>query len=132
MAVRRRVADAMVTCPKTHDPATTVEEIRALFEDDHVHMALIVATNGRLVTTIERADLAATRHSDQVGAAGALAGRTVSASDDLATATEVLLRDGRRRLAVVDDGGRLLGLLCLKRDRTGFCSDEGIRRRAVA
>ena len=132
MAVRRRVADAMVTCPKTHGPETTVEAIRALFEDDHVHMALIVATSGRLVTTIERPDLAAAPHSDQVGAVGALAGRTVSASADLAAATEILLRDGRRRLAVVDDGGGLLGLLCLKRDRTGFCSDEGIRRRAAA
>ena len=71
-------------------------------------------------------------HWDQVSEVGALAGRTVSASDALPTATEMLLRDGRRRLAVVDDCGRLLGLLCLKRDRTGFCSDEGIRRRAAA
>ena len=132
MAVRRRVADAMVTRPKTHGPETTVAKIRAVFEDDHVHMALIIATNGRLVTTIERPDLAALPHSDQVSEVGALAGRTVRASDDLAATTEVLLRDGRRRLAVVDDGGRLLGLLCLKRDRTGFCSDEGIRRRAAA
>src|SRR5918994_4718145 len=106
MAVRRRVADAMVTCPKTHGPETTVEEIRALFDDDHVHMALIVATNGRLVTTIERPDLAAAPHSEQVSEVGALLGRTVSGSDDLAAATEVLLRDGRRRLAVVDDRGR--------------------------
>ena len=49
----------MVTCPKTHSPRSGLEKIRAFFEDDHVHVALIVATDGRLVTTIERSDLAA-------------------------------------------------------------------------
>jgi CBS-domain-containing membrane protein len=132
-ALRRRVADAMVTCPKTHDPAAGVEEIHALFGDDHVQMALIVATDGRLVTTIERSDLAvATSRCRFPGEIGTLVGRTVGPSDDLDAATAVLLRSGRRRLAVVDDSGRLLGLLCLKRDRTGFCSDESILQRAAA
>ena len=49
----------MVTCPKTHSPRSGLEKIRAFFEDNHVHVALIVATDGRLVTTIERSDLAA-------------------------------------------------------------------------
>jgi hypothetical protein len=39
-------------------------------------------------------------------------------------------RHGRRRPAVVDDSGRLLGLLCLKKDGTDYCSDEGVRDRA--
>ena len=34
-----------------------------------------------------------------------------------------LLENGIRRAAVVDDGGRLLGLLCLKRHGNGFCTD---------
>jgi hypothetical protein len=96
-------------------------------------VALIVAADGRLVTTIERPDLAAApSRSRQAGELGTLAGRTVGPSDDLDAATAVLLRDGRRRLAVVDHSGRLLGLWCLKRDRTGFCSDESIRQRAAA
>jgi len=32
--------------------------------------------------------------------------------------------------AVVDDRGILLGLLCLKKDGTGYCSDDGVQRRA--
>jgi hypothetical protein len=40
------------------------------------------------------------------------------------------VRERRRRLAVVDESGRLLGLLCLKKDQCGYCSDEGIRERA--
>ena len=126
-----RVADAMVTCPKTHGPGIGLAKIRALFEDDHVHMALIVAADGRLVTTIERADLAAATSSfAPVAKLGTLIGRTAGPADPLAAATATLLRQGRRRLAVVDHSGRLLGLLCMKKDRTGYCSDEGIRQRA--
>jgi hypothetical protein len=41
------------------------------------------------------------------------------------------VEQGRRRLAVTDEAGRLLGLLCLKKDGTGYCSDDGIRERAA-
>jgi CBS-domain-containing membrane protein len=130
-AADRRVADAMVTCPKTHSPESGLEKVRAFFEDDHHHMALIVAPDGRLVTTIERPDLAAaTPSSALITKLGTLIGRTAGPADPLAAATATLLREGRRRLAVVDDSGRLLGLLCLKKDGTGYCSDEGIRERA--
>ena len=123
-----RVADAMVTCPKTHAPEAGLDEIGALFEDDHVHMALIVGAEGLLLTTIERPDLAAAS-SGPARALGTLAGRTVPPSAALAATTARLLASKRRRLAVVDDSGRLLGLLCLKRDGSGYCSDEGIRAR---
>jgi CBS-domain-containing membrane protein len=127
----RLIADAMVTYPKMHGPGSGLAEIRAFFEDDHVRMALIVATDGRLVTTIEQPDLAAaTWSAARVAKLGTLTGRTAGPADPLGAATAALLREGRRRLAVVDDSGRLLGLLCLKRDGTGYCSDEGIRERA--
>lgn len=130
-AAERRVADAMVTCAKTHGPESGLEPIRAFFEDDHLHMALIVAPDGRLITTIERPDLAAAASSSApVAKLGTLIGRTAGPADPLAAATAALLREGRRRLAVVDDSGRLLGVLCLKKDGTGYCSDEGIRKRA--
>jgi hypothetical protein len=121
----------MVRCPKTHGPESGLEKIRAFFADDHLHMALIVAADGRLVTTIERPDLAAATSSSAPAAKlGTLIGRTAGLADPLAAATAALLREGRRRLAVVDDSGRLLGLLCLKKDGRGYCSDKGIRQRA--
>jgi CBS domain-containing protein len=49
----------MVTRPAVHRPTATVAELRAFFEDDHVHVALIV-DNGALVGVIERVDLATT------------------------------------------------------------------------
>jgi CBS domain-containing protein len=125
-----QVFDAMVTCPMTHPPDCGVEAIRAAFENDHVGMALIVGTDGRLVTTIERPDLGPTASSSTpVSDLGTLTGRTVGPVASLDAVTAKLLREGRRRLAVVDDSGRLLGLLCLRRDGTGYCSDQGIRAR---
>jgi hypothetical protein len=127
---RRFVADAMISCPKTHDPGTTADEIRAFFEDDHVHMALIVRTDRRLVTTIERADLSARPPVLTLAAElGTLTGRTAGPAQKLDAVTAGLLRERRRRKAVVDDRGRLLGLLCLKKDGSGYCSDVNIRQR---
>jgi CBS domain-containing protein len=126
-----RVTDAMVTIPKTHSPEVTLDDMRELFEDDHVRLALIVAANGRLVTTIEREDLpTASSSSAPVAELGTLAGRTARPFDSLALALAELVRQRRRRLAVVDDDGRLIGLICLKRDSAGFCTDEGIGARA--
>ena len=126
-----RVADVMVTTPKTHGPRCGLQTIGRFFEDDHVHMALVVAADRRLVTTIERSDLAAAKPGARCAAdLGTLVGRTVAPSTSVAAVRETLLREGRRRLAVVDGSGRLLGLLCVKRDGARFCSDEGIRARA--
>lgn len=122
------VSDVMVTIPKTHPAGASVDEIRSLFEDDRVRLALIVDADGRLVTTIEREDLLA--GDGPVAELGTLEGRTVGPSAPLASATRVLLRARKRRLAVVDDAGRLVGLLGLRRDALGFCSDESIRARA--
>ncbi|MGY1502696.1 CBS domain-containing protein [Streptomyces sp. QTS52] len=129
--VRNRVADVMVTCPKTLGPLSRVDDLRALFSDDHVHMALVVNSDGRLITTIERPDIPEdASNSAAVTEFGTLVGRTVQASYPLDAAATVMRFEARRRLAVVDDFGRLLGLLCLKRDGTGYCSNEGIRARA--
>lgn len=131
VAVRERVADEMVACPKTLGRHADVADVRTFFDDDHVHMALVVAPDGRLLTTIERPDIpAAAPASTPATEFGTLDGRTVSASDPLHTVTPRMAVDRRRRLAVTDDAGRLLGLLCLKRSGNGYCSDEGIRARA--
>jgi CBS-domain-containing membrane protein len=125
------VGDVMVTCPTTHGLDTAVDDIRTFFVDDHVHMALIVAAGQRLVTTIERRDLPASSSGLPPAAElGTLTGRTVGPSAALDAVTAALLRDRRRRLAVVDDRGRLLGLLCLKKSGTGYCSDGDVRERA--
>jgi hypothetical protein len=129
-----RAADAMITCPTTHDIGASPDEIARFFEDDHVHLALIVAPTGVLVTTITRADLSAGQAGSgtAITAYGTLAGRTVSPADDLDRVTARLTQTGQRRAAVIDAAGRLLGLLCLKRTGVGYCSDVDIRQRREA
>jgi CBS-domain-containing membrane protein len=114
--------------PKVHPAEVTTAEIQALFTDDHVHMALLVDTNGRLVTTIERGDLNAVTTS-RAADIGTLDNRTMLPDATLDEAIVALQRGRRRRLAVIDVSGRLVGLLCLKRSGDGFCTDEGIRNR---
>ncbi|MFP3581379.1 hypothetical protein SB659_17600 [Arthrobacter sp. SIMBA_036] len=120
----------MVTIPKTFPPSSTVGEVRSLFADDHVHMALVVGAHGELLTTIERADIP-TEAPDATPAAhlGRLEGRTALECWSINQTTGWLNHQGRRRLAVVDAGGHLLGLLCLKRSGTGYCSDAGVLAR---
>ena len=100
-------------------------ETRELFRDDHLHMALLVE-DGRLVAALERSDLDWPQPDDAPARSiGVPDERTVAPDAPLDAAAESMRRDGRRRLAVVDEEGALLGLLCLKADGSGFCSDRG-------
>jgi len=122
----------MITRPQTHDLASGLHDIVACFEDDHVHMALVVAPDGRLISTIERVELPPSGPASlRACELGTLTGRTIDPAAGLDATTALLVRQRRRRLAVVDDSGRLLGLLCLKKDCTGYCSDDGIGDRAA-
>lgn len=125
------VADVMVNAPTTLRPTATVAEARSFFEDDHVHMALI-ATSGTLLGTLIRADLTGLG-DDTVPALShsRLAGRTVASTEPAEDVRMRLIHRGLRRLAVVDDNGLLMGLLCLKRKLTGFCSDADVAARGA-
>jgi CBS domain-containing protein len=85
-----------------------------------------------LVGTVERADLTPRLSGDTPASAIArLDGRTVGPDVLLHEAADVMTRDARRRLAVVDEESLLLGLLCLKARGLGFCSDADVTRRSV-
>lgn len=128
----RTVADAMLTIPARHPLAATVQEIRDFFRDDHVHAALIVSPAGHLVAVVERDDIAKSLVPDAAAAPlGRLAGRTVPAGADLAEVRRAMRATGRRRAAVTSADGKLLGLLCLKASRSGFCSDQDVGARAL-
>ena len=125
------VKDVMVTAPATMRPTATVADARAFFEDDHVHMALI-ATSGRLLGTLVRADL--DDLDDDAAPAlsrSRLDGRSVALDEPAEDVRVRLIALGLRRLAVVDDAGALAGLLCLKRKLTGFCTDADVTARAA-
>ena len=127
---RPTVADAMLTDVKVHSARTTVREIRALFDDEHVHAAVIVEA-GALLAVVDRADLDTADDGALALHLGRRSRRVIAPDADLARAKRLMLAGGRRRLAVVDRDGRLQGLLCLKRSRSGFCSDRDVRARSA-
>lgn len=139
----RTVADVMVRAPKTLDASATVQHVRSLLTDDHVHMALLI--DGQLlVGTLTRDDLPVSEPSSGGPDApdpdarspalswARLAGRTVSPSASATATFRAMVLERHRRLAVVADDGTLLGLLCLKASRTGFCGDLDVLSRAAA
>jgi predicted transcriptional regulator len=125
------VTDAMISEPKTLRASVSVADVRRFFEDEHVHAALLVQ-GPRLVAVVERSDVQPpVRDGESAAAAGRLEGRVVSADACLADVFEAMRSSGRRRLAVLDRSGALLGLLCLKSRGRGFCSDADVRARAA-
>jgi CBS-domain-containing membrane protein len=130
-ATARVVGDVVVRAPKLHVPTASVADLLDFFADDHVHMALVVDDDGRLLTAVERPDLAGADPTAPATGVGTLEGRTALAGDALDDVWAELRASGRRRLAVVDERGRVVGLLCLKHHGRGFCSDEDVRDRAA-
>jgi predicted transcriptional regulator len=125
----RPVLEAALRQPKLCDAGASIGEIRRLFRDDHVHMALLVSGD-RLVTTIERDDVDP-HIPDNLPARtiGRLQGRTIRPGATLGDALTQMERSRRRRLAIVDERGKFLGLLCLKRSGGSFCSDADVLSR---
>ena len=138
--VGETVGQVMVTHPKPLPVDATVGEVLDVFDDDHVHMVLLVE-GAILRGTVERHDLPGDlrsaserdrRRMDRPALVlASLNGRTVSPTMPVLAARELLLARRSRRSAVVDERGALLGLLCLKRRLTGFCSDADVAARAA-
>ncbi|MER6663897.1 CBS domain-containing protein [Amycolatopsis japonica] len=130
--IGKTVGDVLVRRPKTLPVDISVDQARACFADDHVHM-LLLTESGRLIGTLIRTDLP----TDLGGTGLALphsrmSDRTVSIDMPAEQARLLLLARGQRRLAVVDHDGTIVGLLCLKRRLTGFCSDADVSARSAA
>lgn len=125
----RTVAEAMVTVPKTLPSSVDVAGARAAFASPKVHLLLLVRGD-RLDTTLTRADLRgagdgpARRH-------GRTAGRVTGPGEPLADVGAWMRRTGTRRLAVIAEDDRLVGLLCLQASGAGFCSDAGVMARML-
>jgi hypothetical protein len=122
----------MITRPKTTPSILSIAGTHALLADSHVHMVLLVE-GPRLVGTLVRGDLPPTAAATEPALPYAvLDGRLISPAADAELARLAMSRQAVRRLAVVDDGHRLLGLLCLKASHRGFCADSDVIARVEA
>lgn len=125
------VADAMLRTPRTCGPATTVAQARDVFADDHIH-AVLVVDGDRLLAVVERTDLVGAAPDAPARDAGRLGERVLGPHLDGERVRQMMVARRLRRVAIVDGHGRLLGLLCLKRNGTGFCSPADVAARAAS
>jgi CBS-domain-containing membrane protein len=127
------MVDLAVRHPHTFHSRANVGDVRAYFaSSDKVHMALLVGEDGILLSTLVRTDLRQDL-PDHLPATtvGTLEGRTVSDQDSAENLGATMDAAELRRLAVIDASGRLLGLVCRKASREGFCTDSAIAARRL-
>lgn len=123
------MAEVMVTRPKVLTVNATVGAVRAMLEDDHVHLVLLV-DGAVLRGTLSREDLPRCARVDEPAMSWArLEGRTVEPQALAEPVRLDMVRTRQRRLAVVDDHDTLLGLSCPKRQGHGYCSDDDVAAR---
>lgn len=117
----------MLRNPTVHRADLTVGEARAAFEASAKQRLLLLVADGRLVSTVSRDDLAGVYDGARPAAeVGTLDGRTIAPDVPLDEVMAHMESRGLRRIAVVEADLQLIGLLCLKRSLTGFCTDEGV------
>jgi CBS domain-containing protein len=114
------VRDAMLHAPRTLAADTPADEARRAFANPRVRLLLVV-DDERFVGTVTPDDV-----GDGAGTLADLArgdAPRVAPDDPVDRALEVLEAVGGERLPVVDDEGRLCGLVCFDRDGGQFCVD---------
>ena len=126
-----RAADVALRRPDLLRDSATVGEVRAFFAASaHRHLALLVDDRGLLVATVAADDVpSGADPRDRARGWGSLVGRTVPWDTPEPAVRRLLTTTGSRRVAVVDEDGHVVGLVCLKRSGKGFCTDEGVEAR---
>jgi len=123
------VGEVMLRHPKTLPADASLGEARAALSNDHVHVVLL--TEGtQLVGTLTRTDLPPMGTLGPALPWSKLAGRTVEPGTATSAVYDLLIDQEGRRLAVVAADGSLLGLMCLKQRKSGFCSNADVDSRA--
>ena len=123
------VSEVMLRHPTTLPIHASIADARAALSNDHVHVVLLTE-GGRLGGTLTRTDLPPAGSEGPALSWSTLSGRTVSPETPTHVVQNLLIDRGLRRVAVVDAAGSLLGLVCLKRRRTGFCSEADVASRS--
>jgi CBS domain-containing protein len=114
------VRDVLLREARTVAPETPVREVRETFANPRVKM-LLVADGERFLGTLEPEDLPG-------GADGTIAAHVrhdaprLGADDGVDAALRLVEQTGASRIPVVDESGRLEGLVCFNHARNVFCA----------
>jgi CBS domain-containing protein len=113
------VRDVMVRRPKTLPGSATVGDLRRLFDNAHVMTALLVDGES-FVGAVDRHSVPDHAADDSPARSLATSGDVIGPDAPMAEAVAQLEALGTDRLVVLD-GSNLVGLMCLTKDRAGFC-----------
>jgi CBS domain-containing protein len=113
------VRDVMVRRPKTLPAGATVGDLRRLFSNAHVMTALLVDGDS-FAGAVDRHSVPDQAPDDSPARSLATSGDVIGPDLPMAEAVLQLEARGTDRLVVLD-GPNLVGLVCLTKDRDGFC-----------
>jgi Mg/Co/Ni transporter MgtE len=105
----------------TLPPNATIGDVRDYFgASTSRRLAFVVDDDERFVGSLTRADVAA---GDPARPAAEVADRgpTVAPGEPAVTGRDLALQTDARRVPVVDDGGRLVGVVAVTGDLQSFC-----------
>jgi CBS domain-containing protein len=113
------VRDVMVRRPKTLPADSSVGDLRRLFSNAHVMTALLVDGDA-FAGAVDRHSVPDDSADDSPARSLATSGDVIGPDAPMADAVARLEERGTDRLIVLD-GPNLVGLVCLTKDRDGFC-----------
>jgi CBS domain-containing protein len=114
------VRDVLLREARTVSPGTPVRDVRETFANPRVRL-LLVADGERFLGTIGPEDLPAGQDGTIAAHVRTDAPR-LAARDDVHEALKLVRETGASRIPVVDESGRLEGLVCFNHARNVFCA----------
>jgi CBS domain-containing protein len=119
----RPVSEVMIRRPKSLPADATVADARTLFTNPKVLVAPLVEPDGRVLAELGRDDLPSAAGDAEHAAAYASEPHLIAPDATMRAAIDTLTELDGERLVVVDEDGRLAGMLCLNRSHGRFCME---------
>ncbi len=118
-----RARDVMLTAPQTVGDTMTVAAARPLLDNPRLR-TLLVTRGARLIGVVSRRRLVEEADDDlPLGRLADCEGPRVGPDEPLGRVLERLETTPSGRIPVVEEGDRLVGLICLNRREQHFCVD---------
>jgi CBS domain-containing protein len=114
-------ADVMHRRMTSLPASATVGEVRSYFAESDSRQLAVLADGARYVGSIVAAELDAEAGDAAPAARFAQPLPAIHPDASARSARDLALQQPSRRLPVVDDAGKLCGVVAITRDRDGFC-----------
>lgn len=114
------VRDVVHAKLSTIEATSTIDDVRSYFAASASRRQAFVVDEGRYVGALRPDDLAG-RSPDSLAAEVAERGPTIGLDEPAVTGRDLALRTDARRVPVIDEDGRLVGVVAVTGDLVSFC-----------